>query len=140
MRYPENNYIDCVFGVEFLGSHVVLIVELPENKNRVRISELYEHLATKVYKTYLKEVDPLKIRWLEYFPPYALKARGEDVTSIQKNYGVFNEVELKYDPKKGFYYDPTWNWVSHLVAINRYGIGINELLDSIRESEIRDLV
>ncbi len=132
IRYPEKHYINCIFGVEFLGSHVVLIAELPENKNRVRISELYEHLATKVYRTYLAEVDPLKITWLEYYPPEVLRARGEDATHVQKNFGVFSLVELKYDPKTRGYYDPVWTWLSHLVAINRYGLSINDICDSIR--------
>ncbi|RMG02752.1 MAG: hypothetical protein D6726_06960 [Nitrospirae bacterium] len=133
MRYPEKNYIKCVFGVEFIGTHVAMIVELPENRDRVRVSELYEHLATKVYRTYFKEIDPLKITWLEYYPPISLKVKKEAITPVQKNYGIFSQVELKYDHKTGNYYDPTWNWIPHLVAINRYGISINELMDSIRE-------
>jgi hypothetical protein len=133
MRYPEKNYISCVFGVEFIGTHVVMLVELPENRNKVRISELFEHLATKVYRTYFKGVDPLKITWLEYYPPFSLKVRGEDVTPVQKNYGIFSQVELKYDPNRGSFYDPTWNWLSHLVAINRYGLSIKEIWNAMQK-------
>ena len=92
--------IQSVHGVEIRYKHndgiMVILTELFENKVGTSVTNIFEDVATKIYNMFIQNVDPKKIKWIEYYQP--TRAMGSP----------YREVLMDFDTGLRIFLNPKW--------------------------------
>jgi len=97
---------ECVCGLEITKRGqfaVVTLTELPDNEG-TSITNMYEQLATQVYKERLSDIRPQNIFWIEHYIDATNPATGENKDE------TFDLVALEF--VGGEFQHPQWTHLS----------------------------
>jgi len=81
------------------GTAWVMLTEVPDNKG-TSITNAFEYLATLIKRTWLGELPPEAITWVEHYPE-----RSEETNRIPETWDL---VTVDWDEARGKYGQPHW--------------------------------